>query len=494
MKWIFAVFVLVGVFGCESINSKSNREVASTQNAIYSYDAEKDYAQIHDEFSKISKGQTTSFDARLDQIVEGYLRAHLLTLEFDKNLKAEAAAFKPESKESDILTSPTYVKLMAVWAIRRSLEGKVAEIYRRAFQDRVEKQDLVAGEILSRIHRKFRHLSDDQKLMLHDLNRELSEILGEYVGRAKAKAQASASLQILESAKLQKVGTVASNPEVKSKILDAAQKIESTGVTEVSQAIDEVEKKIKEDLEETKNTGVTPADGRNPSSEPFGLKIYPDVGPNGNLTGRTFAENHWALTFDDGPSAKSTHTPLLIQILKSMGVKATFFMLGKNVEMYPTTAQAVRDTEPGHLIAEHSYSHLQLTKVNSATLHKEIVDAKGIIEAGLSLGSGNHPLIYFFRLPYGAGMSNLEIRTMIKEQNMVHVFWNVDTLDWQDKDPNSILARTLDQMKVQKNRGIILFHDIHDQSVKAAKLLLENKRNVKWVTMDEEVRERNGEP
>ena len=68
-------------------------------------------------------------------------------------------------------------------------------------------------------------------------------------------------------------------------------------------------------------------------------------------------------------------------------------------------------------------------------------------------------------------MSVTAVRQDIANAGMVHVFWNVDTLDWQDKNPQSILARTLKQMSAYKG-GVILFHDIHSQSVIASNLLM----------------------
>ena len=57
---------------------------------------------------------------------------------------------------------------------------------------------------------------------------------------------------------------------------------------------------------------------------------------------------------------------------------------------------------------------------------------------------------------------------------MIHVFWNIDTLDWQDKNPKTILALSIKQMNASANNsGIILFHDIHSQSVTASTMLMD---------------------
>ena len=77
---------------------------------------------------------------------------------------------------------------------------------------------------------------------------------------------------------------------------------------------------------------------------------------------------------------------------------------------------------------------------------------------------------------------------------MLHVFWNVDTLDWQDKDPESVFKRAQKQM-LQYNRGVVLFHDIHPQSVIASKKLVEwsKVQGVRWVKLNDIVKELNGE-
>ena len=87
---------------------------------------------------------------------------------------------------------------------------------------------------------------------------------------------------------------------------------------------------------------------------------------------------------------------------------------------------------------------------------------------------------------------------MIADLGMIHVFWNVDTLDWQDKDPDSIVARAQKQMKTE-GHGVILFHDIHPQSVIASKKLVEwtktlkgTENEIRWVTIPEIINEMNG--
>jgi peptidoglycan/xylan/chitin deacetylase (PgdA/CDA1 family) len=220
--------------------------------------------------------------------------------------------------------------------------------------------------------------------------------------------------------------------------------------------------------------------GRGTSSD----AITPSAGPNGNISGRTFPKGTWSLTYDDGPG-KST-TEQVLNNLTERKIPATFFMLAKQVEAYPQTALKLKTA--GMDLASHSYTHAQLTKVGSVQLEREIGTSKKVMEEKLDTK------IKLFRLPYGAGVSVSNVRAKIAEHGMIHVFWTVDTLDWQDKNPQSIMNRTLKQMQASaKNSGIILFHDIHSQSVTASTMLMDymNKQNLTVCTVQGVVNQLN---
>ncbi len=209
--------------------------------------------------------------------------------------------------------------------------------------------------------------------------------------------------------------------------------------------------------------------GRSTSSD----TIFPSAGAAGNISGRGFPANTWSLTFDDGPGSKTT--PTVVQNLVNRNMKATFFMLAKQVEGLPNTSKSVLDA--GMDVANHSYDHTQLkASTPVSVLEKQIGTSKAVIEKKLGT------VVKLFRLPYGAGMSVPAIRAKIAQHGMVHVFWNVDTLDWQDKNPTSIMNRALKQMAASPNNsGVILFHDIHSQSVTASALLMDQMKKKKII-------------
>lgn len=194
-------------------------------------------------------------------------------------------------------------------------------------------------------------------------------------------------------------------------------------------------------------------------------QIFPSAGANGNISGKNYPAKTWSITYDDGP-AKTT--PQVLKNLVDKKIPATFFVLAQQVEKYPATFKTLVDAKMD--MASHSYTHAQMTKQGPAGLEKEIVQSKRVIDAKLPVGVK----VKLFRLPYGAGVSVSKIRAKIAENDMVHVFWTVDTLDWQDKNPTSIFNRALKQMNASgKNAGIVLFHDIHPQSVTASAMLMD---------------------
>lgn len=135
-----------------------------------------------------------------------------------------------------------------------------------------------------------------------------------------------------------------------------------------------------------------------------------------------------ALTFDDGPDP--VFTPLILDKLKKYGVKATFFLLGTNMEKFPEFVKRI--SEEGHVIANHTYSHVNLTQVSDQEYHNQIQRSNEIIQNLV----GYKPK--FFRPPYGAINENqLQWAT---EQGMMVTQWSVDTLDWQGLSAENITS------------------------------------------------------
>lgn len=121
-----------------------------------------------------------------------------------------------------------------------------------------------------------------------------------------------------------------------------------------------------------------------------------------------------AITFDDGPHP--SYTEQLLDGLKERGIPATFFVTGEHAELHPDIIE--RMFKEGHLIGNHTYSHIQLTKNNREKFKDELVRTNEILKEI----TGEE--VQYVRPPYGSWDKSFE-----KELNMFPVLWTVDTLD-----------------------------------------------------------------
>ncbi len=219
------------------------------------------------------------------------------------------------------------------------------------------------------------------------------------------------------------------------------------------------------------------------SRQPNSVLVFPSTSKAGNMFGYRFERGNWALTFDDGPRRDTTGE--LLDYLHDNDFKATFFWLAQNAKRYPD--MITKAQKYGMELANHSYSHANVPKLSKSATHHEIIESTDELEALYG------EKVKFFRLPYGAGVNSNSIRQMIADRGMIHVYWSVDSLDWQDKNPRKIFDRVRKQME-NDGRGIILFHDIHSQSVEASKLLVKyaQAEGLNFVTMTEAVNAING--
>lgn len=180
-------------------------------------------------------------------------------------------------------------------------------------------------------------------------------------------------------------------------------------------------------------------------------------------------EKKIALTFDDGPHPK--YTELLLDGLKERGVVATFFVTGENAENYPDIIR--REQEEGHLIGNHTYSHIQLTSHNRETFREELVQTNEILEKITG------EKVSFVRPPYGSWDKSFE-----KELNMFPVLWNIDPMDWCSHNADCIASKVVEKAG---DGDIILMHDYYETSVTAALEVVDalQKRGFRFVTVEE---------
>ena len=156
-----------------------------------------------------------------------------------------------------------------------------------------------------------------------------------------------------------------------------------------------------------------------------------------------------ALTFDDGPNPTTTNQAL--DTLSKYGIKATFFVLGKNVSGNEEILKRMK--ADGHVIGNHSWSHPVLSKLSLDEAKKQITDTEDALTKVLSSSSK------LMRPPYGAITD--DIRNGL---DLSFIMWDVDSLDWKNKNEASILTEIQREVK---NGSIILMHDIHAETVHA---------------------------
>lgn len=161
-------------------------------------------------------------------------------------------------------------------------------------------------------------------------------------------------------------------------------------------------------------------------------------------------ENYVAITFDDGPQYKTTMQ--LLDGLRERDVTATFFLVGEKIEERKEVVQRMQ--EDGHLIGNHTYSHIDLNSVSIDKALEEInktnqliYDITGVMPA-------------YIRPPFGNWSSRME-----EKISMTPVLWTVDPCDWNTKNVGNVVDCVV---KNTKNGDIILMHDIYETSVVAA--------------------------
>lgn len=176
-----------------------------------------------------------------------------------------------------------------------------------------------------------------------------------------------------------------------------------------------------------------------------------------------------ALTFDDGPS--TAWTPALLDGLKERGVKATFFLIGENADKNPEIVK--RMAEEGHLIGNHTYHHVELTKVSENEARLELADTSAVIVRI----TGKEP--EYMRPPFGAWQRKLE-----QEIQMLPVLWTIDPLDWTTENQDEIVNKVVTEAE---ENDIILLHDCYKSSIEAGLRIVDilQEEGFVFVTVDE---------
>ena len=215
----------------------------------------------------------------------------------------------------------------------------------------------------------------------------------------------------------------------------------------------------------------------------IGLAVYAGyhtMAPRSQLYGTTFIGNggsrrEMALTFDDGPN--DPYTLQLLDVLSKYNVKATFFLIGKYVDLRP---DIVRDiVAAGHEIGNHTYTHPNLIFKSQADLREELSRCETALAN--AVGEKHSPL---FRPPFGARRPAV-LRT-VRKLGLEPIMWSVTGYDWSAKSSKEIERKVTKQVR---GGDVILLHDgghlafgtDRSHTVKATAKLIEKYQGEGWV-------------
>jgi peptidoglycan/xylan/chitin deacetylase (PgdA/CDA1 family) len=217
----------------------------------------------------------------------------------------------------------------------------------------------------------------------------------------------------------------------------------------------------------TKDTGKTgpSADPRASSPAPkpstsaaakepaTGVKLPAGHGPGHSL--RTTGSKSISLTFDDGPDP--VQTPKILALLDKYQIKATFCLIGQNVEKHPEIVREI--VAAGHTLCDHTWNHsLTIGKDSPAKIQADLARTKAAIEAAAPGAQ-----VPFFRAPGGNFTDRLV--SVAKSEGMTSLYWAVDPRDWDHptgESDSAHIARVIAEIHKSVQPGsIILSHDFN---------------------------------
>lgn len=182
--------------------------------------------------------------------------------------------------------------------------------------------------------------------------------------------------------------------------------------------------------------------------------------PNGWLmtSGPTDAARSLYLTFDDGPHPD--HTPALLDLLAEHGAKASFFLVGREVERHDALARRI--ASEGHTLGNHSYSHPRFEALTLDEQLEEIERTQRLL-TGID-GRSRHA----FRPPRGV-LTGAMLASLVRRRHRID-YWSYDSLDYSRR-PVPELLETI-QRHPPRGGDIILMHDDSEHSLTLLRALI----------------------
>jgi peptidoglycan/xylan/chitin deacetylase (PgdA/CDA1 family) len=225
----------------------------------------------------------------------------------------------------------------------------------------------------------------------------------------------------------------------------------------------------------TPNTGYRTPPVKGPVQRNPDQNLRSDFSKDSGITfSRVLVQgNYIAMTYDDGPHPQNT--PRLLDMLRERNIKATFYVIGRSVDLYPGIVR--RTVAEGHEIGNHTLTHRLLSKLGSDEVRSEISKCNDAI----SRAAGVTPRT--LRPPYG-GMLQSQREMIFNEFGMPTILWSVDPLDWKRPGPSVVTSRILSGTTAG---SIVLSHDLHGQTVDAMPATLDGllSRGFQFVTVSQ---------
>lgn len=457
------------------------RQVAQAKANSYE-DAEEIIAAFEKRAEAGNKESLSMMNDYMQRLLKIYVRTDALVKRFDADL----------AKGENPMDTSNYKNIQTYYALHKRLTNRITSFHRYlsdiAYDKSISNKDAKkqnARAALDGFYEKLRDMSAVEKVAYQEIfqrvSLNLSDIMRE---RAKTKATPAREERVITERirsfilKAPQITTILNSSDYQNgMIAEATRGKESKELSEMNGSLDKEFSEMKSKIELADDEK-----GRRPQSS----GIRPGTDDLGWVTGNSFPAGTWAFTYDDGPNA--SHTKTIMDTFNNNKVKTTFFWLSKLTSL-PNMASTIASVKSsGHEMASHSHTHANLPNLGADGLQREIDDAQALHTQAF----GYAPK--FFRCPYGAcGGNTSAIRQRIANENMVMAFWNVDSLDWQDHNPSSVIARIKSQM-TQRGHGIVLMHDIHASTATMTTMLIPdlvqnglNGQPIKFVTMSEAI-------
>ncbi len=179
-----------------------------------------------------------------------------------------------------------------------------------------------------------------------------------------------------------------------------------------------------------------------------------------------------AITFDDGPHP--ILTPALLDVLDSLGVKASFFLVGKMVDRNPALVREI--FARGHTVGNHSYEHRNSSALTGEEFSTDILKCCESIERNIPVK------VRFFRPP--GGNYTKSVLSLVEDAGLSTVLWDINSRDYTGVSAAKMSTRIISK---SAPGSILLFHSGVSSTIEALPVIVEALREngFEFVTLDE---------